>query len=189
MKQKLITAAVIATAAILIIGLVVGGIAAYRHVKRELKRAADNYAAEITKDYSRQQELTVREFKEYFSKEVATLKEYGIKAGRVENVIKVTYLVRDTLRYRDTLVYVYDTVRSRSTAPFDVNGGCWEVCGEVYGDTLEIHGVDFQDHVTVALYRERHKCLFERTKVRAIAISECKGDTLSVVRNLKIRRR
>lgn len=189
MKQKLTKAAVAIIAAFLIIGLTVGGIAAYRHVKKELRRVADNYAAEIAGDYSRQQELTVREFKQYFGREVSQLKEYGIKAGRVENVVEVRYIVKDTTRWRDTLVYVYDTVRNVTAAPFDIKGGCWEVSGQVRGDTLEVASVSMADDITVALYREKRKCLFERTRVRAIAISRCSGDTVAVTRNLKIRRR
>lgn len=176
-------------AIVLFVGMIAGGYFALRGAVRKARRYADNYAAELSKDYAVQQEVTVMEFKRYFGEEVGKLKEYGIRAGRVENVINVRYEVRDTLRWRDTLVYVYDTVRKLEAAPFSVRGGCWEVCGEVRGDTLEVASVDIADDITVALYRERRKCLFERRRVRAIAISECSGDTVAVTRNLKIRRR
>ena len=58
----------------------------------------------------------------------------------------------------------------------------------IVGDTLEIASVDNYDNILVALYREKRKCLFEKQRARAIAISACTGDTLSVMRNIKIER-
>lgn len=154
----------------------------------EKRRIEANYEAEISKDYSRQQTIDVGELKQYFNKELQLLKEQGIKARNVENIIKVSYIYKDTTIYRDTLIYVYDTVRSVRKADFCVETPCYNIDGQIVGDTLEIRGITAQDEILVALYKEKRKCLFEKRKVKAVAISGCTGDTLAILRNLKIER-
>lgn len=152
----------------------------------EKRRIKDNYEAEVRRDMARQQTIDVAELKKYFADEVETLKKFGIKPRNVENIVEVAYVYRDTTVYRDTLIYIYDTVRSAKTADFCVQTGCFNIDGQIVGDTLEIRDIAAYDEITVALYREKRKCLFERQKVKAIAISGCSGDTLAVLRNLNV---
>ena len=178
---------------IVVLALVIGGCVAVTCIVanrkgEQIRRLKANYAAEVAGDRSRQQDIDVRDLKEYFTREVAALKEHGIPARNVEHIVEVEYVYRDTVRWRDTLIYIYDTVKAGRRADFRVSAGCWEVAGEIVGDTLEIADIAVRDSVMVALYRERRKCLFQRQRVRAIALSACTGDTLAVRRNLKITR-
>ena len=152
----------------------------------EKRRLKENFDIEVRKDLARQQKIDVQELKEYFSKEVEALKEYGIRPKDVQNIVEVTYFYHDTTVYRDTLVYIYDTIRSEKTADFCVQTDCFSVEGQVIGDTLEICDVKSQDELLIALYKEKKKCLFDKRRVKAIAISGCSGDTLAIKRNLLI---
>jgi hypothetical protein len=151
--------------------------------KRRLK---ENYDIELSKDHSRQQTVDVRELKEYFDREVETIKEHGIRARDVENIVEVSYHYRDTTIYRDTLIYLYDTVTSTRSADFRLETACYNIDGRIVGDTLEIQEVTALDEILVSLYKERRKCLFGKRRVKAIAVSGCTGDTLAILRNLKI---
>ncbi len=152
----------------------------------ENRRMKDNYEAEIRRDMARQQTLDVNELKDYFAMEVETLREYGIRAKDVENIIEVSYHYRDTTIYRDTLIYIYDTVMEANRADFSVWTPCYSIDGQITGDTLEIHSITAQDELLVTLYKERRKCLFGKRRVKAVAISGCTGDTLAILRNLKV---
>lgn len=153
----------------------------------EKRRVQGNWEAAVS-DRSRQQTIDVGELKEYFHEEVETLKQFGIRPRDVEHIVEVSYVYRDTTVYRDTLIYVYDTVREERTADFCVETKCFNVDGRIIGDTLEVYDIGMSDDILIALYREKRKCLFQRQKVKAIAISGCSGDTLAVIRNLKIER-
>jgi hypothetical protein len=155
---------------------------------KDLRRVRENYGAEVTGDRSRQQTIDVRDLKEYFSREVAALKEQGIPARNVEHIVEIEYRWRDTTRWRDTLIYIYDTIRDARRADFCVSAGCYDIDGQIVGDTLEIASVTAYDEIIIALYREKRKCLFEKQRVRAVAISSCTGDTLSIKRNIRIER-
>ena len=152
----------------------------------EKRRIKENYDAEMRKDFSRQQKIDVGELKEYFRKEVETLKEHKIKPRDVENIIEVSYFYRDTTIYRDTLIYIYDTVKSAKTADFCVETDCFNIDGQIIGDTLEIYGITAQDEILISLYKEKPKCIFGKRRIKAIAISGCTGDTMAIKRNLLI---
>lgn len=188
MTAKMLVALIKAVAVIAMVVAIVWLSVSLHRKGKDLRRIKDNYEAEITGDRSRQQTIDVRDLKEYFTREVTALKEHGIPARNVEHIVEVEYVYRDTVRWRDTLIYIYDTVKAERRADFRVSAGCWEVAGEIVGDTLEIADMAVRDSVMVALYRERRKCLFQRQRVRAIALSACTGDTLAVRRNLKISR-
>lgn len=184
-KNIWITIAKIAIVVLMVAAIVIMAVCLKKQgdEKRMLK---ENYDIELSKDHSRQQTIDVQELKEYFSKEVATLKEHGIKPRDVENIVEVTYYVHDTTVYRDTLVYVYDTVRKAHKADFFVQTDCYSIDGQIIDDTLEISGFTAQDEILVSLYKEKRKCLFGKRRVKAIAISGCTGDTMAIKRNLLI---
>ena len=172
---------------ILMIAAIVVLSALLHNANKEKNRVQDNWEAAVS-DRSRQQTILVKELKEYFADEVEQLKQNGIRPNQVDYLVKVKYTYHDSTRYRDTLIYVYDTVREVRTADFCVEADCYAVDGCIIGDTLEIHNMTTRDEILMSLYREKRKCLFERQRVKAIAISGCSGDTLAIIRNLKIER-
>ena len=187
MKNKLHIIYVV-IAAVLILGL---ALSAWRTVSlsREAKRLKADLEIEITGRRDEQQTLTKAELKKYFDGYVKELKEYGVRARNVENIVNIEYRIRDTTIVRERTVTVYDTVRSSYRQEFDVRTKCYRIAGDVSDSVVTIREHDLSDDILVALYRERRKCLFERQKVKAIAVSQCKGDTLKILRNLRIQRR
>lgn len=157
--------------------------------RKELERIKANTAAAATGDPSYQITLTKRELKEYFSQELAKLKEYGIPARNVENIVEIRYEYRDSVRYRDTLVWVYDTMGVERIAPFSIDGNCYSIEGFVFDDTVEIYCHQVYDDLLISLYREKRKCLFEKQKVKAMAISGCSGDTVAIVKNIVVQKK
>lgn len=153
---------------------------------KEISRLRDNYTAEVRRELDVQQEVTRKELKQLFSQEVAILKEHGIKSGQIENIVNVEYRLIDSVRYRDTLVWVYDTLKSVRRTDFEINADCYSLEGQIVGDTLEIGCMSVNDAVLISLYKERRKCLFQKRRVKAIAIGACGGDTLAILRNIKV---
>lgn len=180
-----ITIAKIAAVVLMVAAIVIMAVCLKRQ-GAEKRRLKENYDIELSKDRSRQQTVDVQELKDYFSKEVATLKEHGIRPKDVQNIVEVTYYVHDTTIYRDTLVYIYDTVRNAHKADFCVETNCYNIDGQIIGDTLEIYGITAQDELLISLYKEKAKCLFGKRRVKAIAISKCTGDTMTIKRNLLV---
>ena len=176
-----IIVAVLMVAAIVVLSVLL------HNANKEKNRVQDNWEAAVS-DRSRQQTIDVGELKEYFHDKVETLKKFGIKPLNVDNIVEVSYVYRDTTIYRDTLIYIYDTVREVRTADFCIDTKCFNVDGRIIGDTLEVYDIGMSDDILIALYREKRKGLFQRQKVKAIAISGCNGDTLAIIRNLKIER-
>lgn len=154
---------------------------------RETNRLHSNYTTELIGDHSMQQTITPAEFKKYFADLNTILKQYGIKAGQVQNIINIKYHFIDTLIPRDTLIYVYDTIRHDYYAEFDIRSNCTRVIGNICDNIIDIDSVENYDSILLSLYREKN-CLFNQ-KIKAIAISECKGDTLQILRNLKVQRK
>jgi hypothetical protein len=155
-------------------------------LRSENKRLGTNYAAEVSKDYSAQQTITTKELKQYFKEEVSQLQEYDVKAKNIENIIKIQYKVMDSLHVRDTLLFIYDTIKHYSIANFDLTTKCNHIKGTISQSQIEITEIETTDTILIALYKEKRTCLFQPRKVRAIALSQCKRDTLAVLRNLKV---
>jgi len=160
--------------------------------KKEILRLKTNADIVLRQELDRQQTITKKEFKKYFSEISDTLKSYGIKANQVQNIVQVKYIYKDTLipkyvlNFRDSIIEYYDTSFVVTFSEFDVESKCNIVHGYILSDTLVIQSVETNDKVLISLYREKMKCLFKKRGIRAIAISECKGDTLEIIKNLKI---
>lgn len=176
-------------AAFIVIAVVFFAFNELSRTRKELERIKANTAAAASGDPSYQITLTKRELKEYFSQELAKLKEYGVVARNVENIVEIRYEYRDSVRYRDTLVWVYDTMGMERIAPFSIDGNCYSIDGVVFDDTVEVYCHQVYDDLLISIYREKRKCLFEKQKVKAIAISGCSGDTVAVRRNVKVKRK
>ena len=189
MKSKTRNFIAKSVAALIVIAVLFFAFNELSRTRKELERIKANTAAAASGDPSYQITLTKRELKEYFSQELAKLKEYGVIARNVENIVEIRYEYRDSVRYRDTLVWVYDTMGMERIAPFSINGNCYSIEGFVFDDTVEVYCHQVYDDLLISLYREKRKCLFEKQKVKAIAISGCSGDTVAVRRNVKVKRK
>lgn len=176
-------------AAVIVTAVVFFAFSELSRTRNELEKIKANTAVAATGEPSYQITLTKQELKEYFSQELEKLKEYGIPARNVENIVEIRYEYRDSVRYRDTLVWVYDTIGMERIAPFSIDGNCYSIEGFVFDDTVEVLCHQVYDDILISLYREKRKCLFERQKVKAIAISGCSGDTIAVRRNVKVKRK
>lgn len=186
MKTKLILKILKYAIPVVVIAMLAITISMLVKSNKEIDRLKNNFDIEITGRKDTQQTITPKELKKYFSDEVAKLKEYGVLAKNIENIVNVSYVYRDTMLYRDTLVYVYDTITNTKYAPFSFDSKCWSIAGFIKDDTVGVDNVVFNDDILISLYKEKRKCLFERRKIKAIAISDCTGDTLNILRNLKI---
>lgn len=189
MKSKTRNFIAKSVAALIVIAVVFFAFNELSRTRKELERIKANTAAAASGDPSYQITLTKRELKEYFSQELAKLKEYGVVARNVENIVEIRYEYRDSVRYRDTLVWVYDTMGMERIAPFYIEGNCYSIEGFVFDDTVEVYCHQVYDDILISIYREKRKCLFEKQKVKAIAISGCSGDTVAVRRNVKVKRK
>ena len=178
MKKTIIIAVLLGIVSLLIYLLI--------NQKKEINKQKNNLKIEFKQELSKQQGITKKQFKESFEKEVELLKSYNIKPAQVESYIKIKYNFIDTLILRDTLVFVYDTVKSYNIAHFDVESPCNRIKGSVFENNIEIESVETNDSISISLYKEKRKCLFKKREIRVIAISKCKGDTLAILRNLKI---
>lgn len=182
MKKYLLIALCILLAAVVGLSLLL------TKAKKENKRLSNNLEIELKRELNTQQTITTSEFKQYFSEDVETLKEHDIKPSQVENIIKVSYTYKDTLFSRDTLIYIYDTIRKTNIAGFEIATNCHVVSGCVVENNIEINGIETSDTLLISLYKEKRKCLFKAQKIKAIAISKCSGDTLEILRNLKVQK-
>jgi len=183
MKKYIIIGLIIAV----LLGIVVALSCILHSQIKETNRLKTNLMAEYTDNHSIQQTITPAEFKKYFADLNTKLKQYGIKAGQVQNIINIKYHFIDTLIPRDTLIYVYDTIGHDYYAEFDIRSNCTRVIGNVCDNIIEIESVENYDSILISLYREKN-CLFNH-RIKAIAISQCKGDTLQILRNLKVERK
>jgi hypothetical protein len=159
---------------------------------KENKRLKNNFYTELQQNFERQQTITKKEFKKYFDEYVSELKEYGIKPNQVENVINVSYRYKDTLipktvlNFKDSLIEYYDTSFIVTFSEFDIESHCNRIKGYILADTLAIQSVETTDKLLISLYKEKRRCIFGKRGIKAIAISDCKKDTLTILRNLKV---
>jgi hypothetical protein len=182
MKTKLILIAISAILAALLSIMV----SLYSKEKKESQRQGNNYRIELKQKLDEQQEITKIELKKYYEEEIQILKEQRIKPEQIQNIIKIKYNFIDTTVVKDTLIYVYDTITNHLSAPFTVKNKCTVIKGKVDNNNVYVTETISTDSILISLYREKKNCLFERRKIKAIAISSCKNDTLTILRNLKI---
>lgn len=155
------------------------------HVSKEKKRLANNYEIEVTGRLDELQTLTKKELKLYHSDFTKQLNDFGIKAGQVKNIVNIRYEFRDSVIRKDTLIFIYDTIAHKSIANFQISGNCFDVSGCVQDSNIYITDYSHNDSILVALYKKR-TCLFKKPIYKAIAISNCSGDTLKILNNIEI---
>lgn len=154
--------------------------------KKESERLLKNYKIEATARYEYQQEITKKELKEIHTKYDKLLKDYNIKRKNVENIVEIEYRYVDSTLYKDSLIYVYDTITKYNVAEFSIGGDCWNLSGYITDNNIITKDFDYSDSIVIYLYKEKKKCLFDKRSIKAIAISACTNDTLTILRNLKV---
>lgn len=154
-------------------------------LRKEKARLSNNYEAIIT-DKAQQQELTIRELKKYYSDEIDKLKAQGVKPNQIQHLVEIEYNVIDTTIYHDSLIKIYDTIRHDYVSYFSIQAQCNQIDGNIVNDTITITKIASNDSLLLALYQTK-KCIVPKyRRYRAICLSACKGDTLSIINNIKI---
>ena len=151
-------------------------------LRKENKRLSNNNEVLMSNsDYML--ELTKRELKEYYRDIVDSLSNYGVK--NIETIVRYQYRYLDTTIVKDTLIFIYDTIRDDFRASFAIDDDCFTIEGDVLKNgTIEVNKREFRDTAIVAMYKEK-RC-FRRAKYKAIAISYCSGDTLGITDYIKV---
>lgn len=154
--------------------------------RKESKRLLENYKIEATAKYEYLQSVTEKELKDIYKMYYDALKEYKIKPKDVESIVEIEYRYVDSVRHHDTLVFIYDTIRKYDIAEFSIGGNCWSLSGSVYNNNVVAENFRYNDSILISVYKEKRKCLFGKRHVKAIAISACTNDTLTILRNLEV---
>jgi hypothetical protein len=173
-----------------LIYIILGGIiyllfAQNKALREDVKRVDNNYQAAV-QNSSIQQELTRKEFKEYYSKKLDSIaKGIDIKLKNVTEVVVTKYNLKDTVikHYETTKVKIY------GTESFTIPKGCFTVTGKLDSTGVTLNTITNQDKLTYFLYKSYHKhFLFFKWKpyYQSKIYSECKKDTMSIETNLKI---
>ncbi|MDL2297294.1 hypothetical protein LJC37_04995 [Bacteroidales bacterium OttesenSCG-928-E04] len=158
----------------------------YQVEKRNSQRLSENMDIAMKNEGDRVRTLTVKELKTYYEDIVDDLKKNDISPKQAMHIIQTEYLVKDTTVYRDTLIYVRDTVENIMKAPFCFESDCFAISGTVYSnDFVEINEHVYRDTVTAVVFKEKG-CLFKKPVYRAKVISSCTGDTLQVLHNIQV---
>ena len=158
----------------------------YSTEKQERKRVSENSIAVLT-DRSKQQELTVREFKLFYPKLDSLAKKLDIKSKNITNIIETQYHFKDTTLIKTMLKQ--DSINERKL--FSISSNCYRFSGFVNRDTIALTEKELTDKLTTILYKDwRHKYFFKLIKTksfyRACVFSRCMNDTVSIENNIKI---
>lgn len=154
--------------------------------KKEISRVKNNYEA-IIKESSTQQEITKKEYKEYYVYKLDSLtSKLKIKSKNIQNVIVTKY------NYKDTIIKKYETIYNpieENKLTFITKKECSVINGETDGTYVTINKIEVKDNLTTFIYKEyRKKFLFIHWKpyYNTKVYSKCKNDTISVQTNIKI---
>lgn len=185
MKKVIIEIALGVVAVALIIILII----TTTRQRKEIQRVKDNLEIQLREDFSKEQEITKAELKKYYEGVLDSVKKVaGVKPKQIEHIVQVRYNYIDSTVYKDSMVTVYDTIRNVGVKQFSITSQCNYVEGKVIGDSIFIDKLEYNDNITMVLYKEkRRKCL--RKTYRACAISSCKNDTIAVSNNLHVVKR
>jgi hypothetical protein len=140
-------------------------------------------------DGSRQLQLTRAELKTLLENDQALagkLDTMGIKVRNVTNIVENTYHIKDTTITHNS--FYHDQITDRNY--FDIDAGCFRILGYVTPDSIVTNSKELNDKLTTFLYKDfRRRFWFIKWSpyYTAKTWSECKHDTISVTRNIKIR--
>lgn len=160
-------------------------------LKAENVRLQSNYEIVQTRS-NRAQELSQLEFKEFYRKYDSISSLLKIKTKTIEHAIVIEY------RYKDTTIIkaktVIDTIKHHIAFDVSEPNGCYSLSGFVSADSsVWVNGISINDELSVFVYNQKNKWFFglldrfwEKPFASAKVFSECKGDTIKVIDNIKI---
>ena len=172
---------------LIILGMAIYGLFhLYNMEKDERKRVSENYIALLT-GRSKQQDITVREFKTLYPKYDSLANALNIKAKTITNVIETRYNYKDTTISKT--VISHDSLKEKRL--FSINDKCYHFSGYIDRDTLALTEKQVNDNITTFLYKDwRHKYFFNLIKTKpyytAKVFSKCVNDTISVENNIAV---
>jgi len=132
---------------------------------------------------------TKKEFKNFEPGAVALAETLGFKTNQIDHYIETMYNIKDT-----TIVSHYTKVDSiPDIRYFSITRKCTDFAGVSYPDSITMQTWTY-DTVKTFLYREPNKEIFwpirwlsrNRWIHTAVSFSACTGDTLSVIKNVKV---
>ena len=156
-----------------------------RILKNNVNRLNNNIEA-ILIDSSKQQLITKKELKNYYSKQLdSILLKLDIKNKNIKEVIVTKY------NYKDTTVVNYKTekVIIQGEENFTLTKGCFTVKGSLDSTGLNLKEIENKDKLTYILYKShKNKFLFIKwnPEYKAKIYSQCKNDTIPIELNLKV---
>ena len=177
--------AIIILAVLLISGAYFGGKELLR-MRSDLKRLRTNQVNTMTGNSSAVKQLTRAEFKEIYREVIDSVLEVrGIKGKQVDHFIISDY------RIRDTVITSYLTTLDNNTEQmsFLISKPCYTLSGEVRGGEIETD-LKVTDKITTVLYWQRKiwwlGLRWGKKEHKAIILSGCSGDTLTIQDNVEV---
>lgn len=175
------------------IGLIIFMYLEIKNLHAKLDRVSNNQYIYAKGLLSVQKNLTKREFKDYYPDFKILLEGYQIKQSLVEHYIKTSYNFIDS-----PIVSHYTKVDSfPDVRYFTVYDNCYELSGISYPDSVVTQALR-HDTINTFLFKYAPKKRFflirplyklfdsDYYSHKAISISSCNNDTISVIDNVKI---
>lgn len=157
---------------------------------KEIDRLSTNQDNYATGNHSGQVTLNLGEFKKYYEALAKLAKDYDIKPRQIEYVYQIVPEYRDCVRTvrNDSIVYLPDSTEVRY---FTIDQPCYSIWAVSYPDSGSAQ-LFKTDTLTIIPYWYRKGCWVIRwLKPKfydIIAHSACSGDTVAVIRNIKIKK-
>ena len=167
-------------------------------LKQDINRFESNQIS-LIENYSRELQLTRQSFQKLFHKEDSIAKLIGIKPTQLQQVIVNNYHYKDStinnIHYSDTT--------KRDTMKFIAPLGCMKLEGYTTKEGITFTAKEFNDKLHTYLYKINNKRVSFRSKdkigfdrsflfikwnnhIDSKTYSECKQDTISIEKNIKI---
>jgi hypothetical protein len=153
----------------------------WRNEVKESDRWKNNYASE-RENSARREDLTTKEFKQYFTKYDSILRSLDIKTRNVTDVLHIKYSYKDSV----VLKTIRDTVHN--TQDFLLSKDCYEIAGSVNNDVIKAK-LYFYDDIIPFMYKDwDHRFLFVKWGkfYTAKVYSVCQQDTIKVKKYIHI---
>ena len=157
----------------------------YKNEKIDRQRIESNYDVLQSNDKSKQVNLTLEEFKKYYSRFDSIANELDIKSKYIKTIINNKY-------------NIIDTIRNFEIKKFDIKKDCYTLSGQIdwKNDNISTK-LDVNDNLTTFLYEKRVQKWWNinghlpwgKKEMMAKTYSDCKKDTISVQNNIQIIKR
>jgi hypothetical protein len=159
----------------------------YKDEKAERIRYNNNMLA-LLENKSRQQELTINEFKKLYPKYDSIAKQLNIKTKHITDVIDTKYRFKDTTLI--TSILKKDSVSEKSY--FNFTDKCYSISGFIKKDSVSLTNREIKDNLIIYKHKDwEKKYLWGLIKLRPFMsvkiYSECKKDTIQVINNIKLK--